>query len=333
MGEFKLMINVFLAQKLDEFFQAGYTPLISQFKVANLCKWKDVDRNYLYNVGVSFLKQGVGNSLTLRLDKDLIALDLDFKNEELTKAFLDSWGINIGSAYTVQGAKGCKIFARLKGKTSPCNTLKLKTVYSSKYDFLLLQNKNIKNELEIKQDLSCVAGFHSERLLYGFYPNTLPICSVPSFDKLPLIEDINDISIIYDDAINACGFISEQIKLKPLEFERGVYMLRLAQTSPQKDIKLIIDFLEYFKYEFAQDCLQVVYFNKQNSKYKVFVDRAKLNADGFISTCDRRDLTYRLFAKEHEHLANEASLKGLMRFEVALSTNMFKLFEILQNVK
>ena len=325
------MIRLFLAQKLDEFYNAGYTPLISQFKVANLCKWKDTDKNYLYNVGVSFLKQGIGNSLTLRLDNDLIALDLDFKNEELTRAFLNSWQMNIGEAYTTQGAKGCKIFARLKGKNGVLNTIKLKTVYSSTDDFLKLKNNNIKNELEIKQDLSCVAGFHSERLLYGFYPNTKPIISVPPLSQLPLIEDINNIKVIYDDAINACGFITEQIKLKPLEFERGIYMLKLAQNKDPKELKIYIDFLDFFNFEFASDCLKVIYFGKQNSKYKLFVERAKLNALGTISTCDKRDINYRLFANVHESLANDASLQGLMRFEVALSTNMIKLFELLHN--
>lgn len=324
------MIKAFLAQKLDEFYHAGYTPLISQFKVANLSKWKEVTREYLYNTSVAHLKQGIGNSLSLRLDSDLIALDLDFKNDELTQAFLEQWLINVGRAYTVQGSKGCKIFARLKGKQNVDSTLKLKTVYSSKEDLLLLQQKGIKNELEIKRDLSCVAGYHSERVLYGFYPNTLPICSVPKLEELPLLDSLDSISLIYDDAINLCGFIDSPIRLKPLDFERGVYMLRLAQSAHLK-ASIIVDFLNYFNHAFASDCIQCAFLQKKNSKYQLFVDRAMLNADGTISTCDQRDLNYRLFASEHEQLANKASLKGLMRFEVALSTNMFKLFEMLHN--
>lgn len=191
-------------------YEKGFTVIGSQYKLPTLHPWKEPSRERLYTWAQLDLTTGRANSLTLRLDQDLAALDLDFKAPELTGAFVEFWQRRTGAAsITTQGKKGGKVFFRLAGKDGPQSTrLLLRELYRPDLDFGSLeeQKADFKNDIELKRDVSAVCGLHSPGVLYGWIEGTKPITECdPS--ALPVFTE--------EEAEQLCKDFAEQVGLVP----------------------------------------------------------------------------------------------------------------------
>lgn len=319
-----------LISKLNELYNLGFSPLASYYKQASLYKWKGVHRDFLRHQGISAIRAGRANSLSLRLDNDLIAFDLDFHNEKITQCFIDWWHKNIGIAYTVQGVKGCKIFARLSMKFDVDKTIKMPALYMPETNFLDDENtKNNKNEIEIKQELSAVFGMHSENTFYGFYPNTMPFILITDYNRLPAISDFCFLDDAIDGLKNNFGLVPfGGVKVSNAEMEQGIYALMLYRSGKYEP-NLIMDFLDEFNFTFALECVEFAQSGRA-SKYKPHIEKAfkYVNKD-LGQDCNVYDATFRVFNHVQQHLADYAVKNGVMTFEKAISLNVLNLYKAL----
>lgn len=170
---------------------AGFTMIGSRYKLPNLHKWKDPTKEQLFEWCLFDLQTGRANSLTVRMDGDLAALDLDFYEDEATPVFVDFWKNFIGTVpVTVRGKKGGKVFFRLQGKAGTQSTLKLFEQQRPGY----APDDWRGNAIELKRDVSAVCGRHSEGVQYSSIegtkpfadcvPDDLPLCSQDEIEEL-----------------------------------------------------------------------------------------------------------------------------------------------------
>ena len=214
-----------------QMYENGWSIIGSYFKAPNLHQWKDPTKEQLKDWAISNFKAGRANSINLRLsDSQVIALDCDFPNEDITAKFIASLpcllSIMPNRLYTCSGGKGCKIFFRYESSIYGSKKLPSKLGFTA-YD----PQTGSKHELEIKTTLSTVLGMHSAigdengRLIdykvYGWYPNTRGIALVkPS--ELPAIgySEIKDIQALYNNIVLSAGFVDDKgnpLKAAPYE--------------------------------------------------------------------------------------------------------------------
>ena len=172
----------------DALFAAGYTVTGSEFKAPKLRPWKKSTREELYTCTQHDILSGRANSLTVRMDGELAAVDLDFHNEQHTGIFLRLWSERIGQAFTVRGKKGCKLFCRLQDKQGPeATAILLPKCYPASTDWSDDSQKEQSAEVELKRDVSTVYGLHSPGLAYGYIAGTQPFIGA-ALEDLPLVS-------------------------------------------------------------------------------------------------------------------------------------------------
>ena len=170
----------------------GYTVIASDGKEP-VHRWKYatdacaavMDRDSANLRALDAIDRGRATSLSVRLDGDLAALDLDFLTPGLTVCFVDEWRKRVGrDPVMVTGKKGGKIFVRLEGKEGVGPDLRVDPVPGSR---AWTGPDGGTNALELKRSLSAVYGQHSEGIRYRRYgdfaglhetvPGELPVVS------------------------------------------------------------------------------------------------------------------------------------------------------------
>lgn len=150
----------------------------------------------LFGLALQAVGDGRANSLSVRMDGAIAAVDMDFYNPELTKVFLVLWEQMVGpDPVMVTAHKGGKIFIRLQGKTAYDKTIRL-----CEWDDPLWPGEHKTNGIEIKRDLSAVHGFHSPGVEYRAYGNHRTIFDV-SPEDLPEVP-ITRIRQLFDYAVD-----------------------------------------------------------------------------------------------------------------------------------
>lgn len=202
-------------------YKNGWTVIGSYFKASKLHPWKETTKEQLKQWAISDFQLGRANSINLRLnDSQVIALDCDFPNEQLTKDFIKALpcvlSIMPNRPYTCAGGKGCKVFFKLHNSFYSPDKLPTKLGRIA-YD----PSTQLKHELEIKTTLSTVLGLHSaigdsnnilqDYRVYSAYPGTKLIAAAKP-DDLPLIcvKDLKAIEVLYNNLIQAAHFNNEQ---------------------------------------------------------------------------------------------------------------------------
>ena len=174
-------------------FDLGWAVIGSFNKIPNLHPWKAPKRELLHLWAQQNLLSGRANSLNLRLaDTDTIALDCDFHSPELMQLFMrllqDYLLLAPSQLYTCCGKKGGKIFFRYP-KATPDERLPRQlgpTAYSAGHG----NDAAYKQELELKSDVSTVAGLYGKvngrEVVYGPYADYKFVCNTRPMD-LPLL--------------------------------------------------------------------------------------------------------------------------------------------------
>ena len=152
-----------LSQVESGMYARGWTVIGSIFKASRLHPWKLPNRETIHNWTQSDLAAMRANSLNLRLsDTNTIALDCDFTQPDLMPRFLQLvqqyLGLNKSDMYMCAGKKGGKLFFRFvpsfAGETPP------KSLGPVAFSNNMARDHLFKQELEVKSDLSTVAGFY-----------------------------------------------------------------------------------------------------------------------------------------------------------------------------
>lgn len=197
-----------LAQHL---YQSGWTVIASRFKTPNLFPWKAPDRTELYVNSISALQSGAANSINLRLsDTKVIALDCDFHATDLMEKFICQLGhylsIPKSQMCTCTGAKGCKVFLRY---IPEYHTARIPPVLGFKFTDTQADSAHAGNMLEIKSDVSTVAGlygpvFGGDFRIYGPYRD-YPYIIQARPESLPVVTraDIDGIRAIYERLVSS----------------------------------------------------------------------------------------------------------------------------------
>lgn len=216
----------------DRMYANGWTVIGSQFKTPKLHPWKGVPREELFNLAHKNYRCMKANSINIRLaDTSTMAFDCDFHDEWLMEEFLARvkayMVLKDSDVWTCTGGKGGKVFftlRHLKGTKTP------RRLGPDAWDLQAPPGRR-KNELEIKTDLSTVAGFHSpingdqgyavDYVLYGPMPGTGFIADARP-DQLPIItlRDINGLESIYLNLLacraafntDGCGYTDREGK-------------------------------------------------------------------------------------------------------------------------
>ena len=178
-------------------YERGWTMIGSRNKVPNLHKWKDPSREEMHQWAQDNLQSAIANSLNIRLaDTSTIALDCDFNSPELMQAFITVLRaylfLSPDEIYTCAGKKGAKIFFRYL-QVDPDESLPRALgydCYSPHHD----QDNDFKQVLEIKSDLSTMAGLYgkvnNKMVVYGPYEFYQYIAAASPYDlpKLTLAD-------------------------------------------------------------------------------------------------------------------------------------------------
>lgn len=197
-----------LLQQAQKLYAAGFTPLASVFKAPRLFAWKEPKRDELYRKTIDAINAGRANSLNIRLDGDLAALDLDFRDDRLTRALVAAFKELAGDkTYTTRGAKGCKIFMHLLDKENHLRDRLIgTTVYPPETLFTTPEEcKDVSCDLELKTDLAAVFGRHSETVNYSFFPETKAIINATP-DDLPKLY-FDELEPLFKRAVRAANFV------------------------------------------------------------------------------------------------------------------------------
>ena len=200
-----------LIEQARALYRAGFTVVPSRGKEpikglrwrwADGSRSRELSREELATAGAGALRLSqsapgspmAATSVSVRLDGDLIALDLDSYDAEFTMLFAAMmhhfYPAADGMMYTVTGRKGLKIFARLPGKRG------LERVQDKQrqcmLDYLLQHYSTEHGEiaLEIKHDISACAGRHSEGIEYRAYEmkGCRALWECPSPEVLPVVQ-------------------------------------------------------------------------------------------------------------------------------------------------
>ncbi len=183
----------------DAMFHRGWTVIGSVFKASKLHPWKDPVREQLHKWTQADLIAHRANALNLRLtDNGVIALDCDFNDWVLMSRFMSALQLRLGlqkeQLFTCAGKKGGKIFFRFQsfdGYDQLPRTLG-PTVYLKGH----VGDGSFKQELEVKSDLSTIAGLYGpvdpvtgDGIVYGPYADYPYIVDASPAD-LPTITSL-----------------------------------------------------------------------------------------------------------------------------------------------
>ena len=146
----------------------GYTVIASEgkkprhrWKYADEGRTVMLDRDGANAMAMDAIVSGRANSVTVRFDHDLAALDLDFCTPGLTDIFIGVWQQETrADPVMVTGKKGGKIFIRMDDKDG------------LEPDEIIGQwdgPDGMRNVLELKRSLSAVYGQHPEGIRYRRY--------------------------------------------------------------------------------------------------------------------------------------------------------------------
>ena len=183
----------------DTMFSRGWTVIGSVFKVSCLHPWKRPTREEVHQWAQKDLGSGRANALNLRLsDTQTIALDCDFTDPVLMARFMSLLQLRLGlhkeQLFTCAGKKGGKIFFRFM-PLSICDQLP-RTLGPKVFLRGHSGDSAFKQELEVKSDLSTVAGLYGlpdpvsyETIVYGPYEDFPYIVDAAPSD-LPTITSV-----------------------------------------------------------------------------------------------------------------------------------------------
>lgn len=210
---------------LEQFmYEQGWTMIGSCFKLPNLHPWKAPTREQLHHwaqqnlqphyQSASKTRSKQANSLTIRLaDTETIALDCDFHSSELMHAFVEQLHdyllLRHDQFYTCSGKKGCKLFFRYHKESDERLPLKLGvTAYNAGFGY----NPDYKQELELKSNLSTVAGLYGQldgrEVVYGPYEDYPYICATRPMDLPELTsEQLQGIAWRYNNLLYSFGMV------------------------------------------------------------------------------------------------------------------------------
>lgn len=322
------------AQKL---YNAGWTIIGSQGKSPNLHKWKGVERAEMYQYALANIRMGRANSLTLRLDSDLAAIDCDFHDEQCTAAFVAFWEMAFGKAVTCVGSKGCKIFCRLHGKEGVGSTVYLmRDMYRPFVDWTNeALKKDASNAVELKQELSTFYGQHSEDVTYGVYPDTLSLLDVTP-EALPVVtaDQIKDICKSVEEfyclvpwgglkvapehvlAARRCiGLIAGDTDLERQIMADGALVINSSRAQTLEE------FLRDYGHGFEADCVhtfmrpgEVIYSKYYATIKALLTDVKEHGAEPSGAALRLLDITYR---RDASHMMQELILHGYDASQVA----------------
>lgn len=197
----------------------GWPVIGSLYKASKLHKWKDVPAAQLHQWAQEDLAQYRANSLNLRLsDHKVIALDCDFNDPELMRAFCDGaesvLSLSPEQIYTCAGKKGGKLFFRFLGGTGRHKPPRLPALTG--YTKGHAGDSAYKQELELKTDLSTVAGFHSvtksgDVVLYTAYSKYPYIVHAKPEDLATITSaDIMLLHSLFNRLLIERGFVNAQ---------------------------------------------------------------------------------------------------------------------------
>ncbi len=169
-----------LSQTENAMYARGWTVIGSVYKASRLHPWKLPNRETIHNWAQADLTSMRANSLNLRLsDTNTIALDCDFTQDDLMPRFLELvqqyLGLSKQDMFMCAGKKGGKLFFRFvptfAGETPP------KSLGPVAFSNGMTRDALFKQEIEVKSDLSTVAGFYGPidgrmaiYTTYGDYP-------------------------------------------------------------------------------------------------------------------------------------------------------------------
>lgn len=207
-------------------YERGWTIIGSRFKLPNLHPWKALNRNDLFYYAQSNLATLRANSLNLRLsDTSTIALDCDFNDPELMHKFVDEvmryLNIPKHRLFTASGKKGGKLFFTYQpsGITDKPPRSLGPTVFIAGHT----GEKDFKQELEVKSDLSTIAGLYGlneqgRMMIYGPYEDFPYITQATPKELVRLTSsDLEAIGNIYKRLVTNGGYVNdlgiEQINL------------------------------------------------------------------------------------------------------------------------
>lgn len=236
----------------------GWPVIGSLYKASKLHPWKAASAQQLHDWAQVDLAQYRANSLNLRLsDHKIIALDCDFNDAELMRAFCDGVRrllvLEPEQIYTCTGKKGGKLFFRCDPRYDTGKALRMPGLVG--YTKGHAGDSSFKQELELKTDLSTVAGFHSvtnsgEIVLYSGYRNYPYIIHAKPEDLAPITgAEIVLLQSLFNRLLIERGFVDAQGKLiehqAHHELVRSCAALFLAQAIEAGGANnLVVDFNE-----------------------------------------------------------------------------------------
>lgn len=304
-----------LVQLANHLNANGWTVIGSYYKTPNLHPWKDKTKDELLSLALANLASGRANSINLRLsDSHVIALDCDFHNPKLMSEFVESVTLLLAisplSLYTCSGGKGGKLFFKYRAPNNGAESLPAKLGLLA---FDGEANDKFKQELEIKNLLSTVAGLHSpltdaystiyDFKMYGAYEHTKHIAmatpdSLPEISKIELIE----IGRLYTNLVMAHGFVNRENKplangsYDQLIISSICYFVEqqlMTQGCPIKELKFNQEALDeitpVYKALGLHDglkCINYLFYGERLDSDKLLKLSARYK-QGILSVCDK----------------------------------------------
>ncbi len=241
-----------LASTAHSMYSRGWDVIGSFCKTPNLRPWKHTTRDQLQQWAQMDIAAGRSNSLNLRLQgTGVIALDCDFHDPSLMNKFVSDLSAMLSIRrqyfYTCKGAKGGKIFFRYSSRgvddTPP------KRIGPIAYSAGFAGVDSAKQELEIKTDLSTVAGLYGkveltdnqgnqypDAIVYSAYDGCRSILEASPCDLQVLSKrDIEAIEDLYLSILQQGRFIEKcGVEISPKNYEQlniaasAAYVMRIA---------------------------------------------------------------------------------------------------------
>lgn len=216
----------------------GWPVIGSLYKASKLHPWKEVTAAQLHTWAQDDFAHYRANSLNLRLkDHQIIALDCDFNDPYLMRAFCDGVRglmlLDVDQVYTCTGKKGGKLFFKLDRRTSRSRMPRLPKLVG--YSKGHAGDSAFKQELELKTDLSTVAGFHSvtetgDIVLYARYSHYPYIIDARPQDLATITRaDLTLISSLFNRLLVERGFVDQDGK--PIESQVHHQLVRSCAAA------------------------------------------------------------------------------------------------------
>ena len=332
------------------FYDRGFEIVASREKIP-VHPWKNdpndgslIPREKLYAMAMRQVESGRADSISLRLNADLAAIDLDFYSPDLADEFVDLFDRKIGLPYNAAGKKGCKIFIRLENKDGIEKTFRIgNTLYPD-------DGSGAKNDLEIKCDLSAVFGRHSDGIEYHAYPGCPGIWQLQSIDDLPVMP-VWQIERLLNDAAQNTGHVESKNVVSEDDIARAYFCAGMAlhadPDAPVSDLendikraKGIIRFLDYFAYAFPADFVKRLCGIPHETRWPRLAERMaadfEMNADFFNAFVFGENREYvdwkgkQLFRPAYDVIMEALMIDGF--FDSSGNQDIFGLFERFERI-